>query len=66
VLRECLVQVRYVAATRRPGKGGLWVSRELRPPDLAVPAEGIIHRSNLIFLLSSSLCPAIQRADMAI
>src|SRR5260370_32477013 len=30
-LRECLVQVRYVAAARRPGKRRLWVSRELRP-----------------------------------
>ena len=30
-LRECLVQVRYVAAASRPGKRRLWVSRELQP-----------------------------------
>jgi hypothetical protein len=30
-LRECLVQVRYVAAAHRPGKRRLWVSRELNP-----------------------------------
>jgi hypothetical protein len=30
-LRECLVQVRYVAAADRPGIRRLWVSRELNP-----------------------------------
>jgi hypothetical protein len=32
-LRECLVQVRYVAAADRPGKRRLWISRELKPAD---------------------------------
>src|SRR5262249_47625517 len=33
MLRECLGQVRYVAAADRPGKRRLWVSRELKPTD---------------------------------
>ena len=33
LLRECLGQVRYVAAAHRPGKRRWWVSRELKPTD---------------------------------